>query len=147
MTVVSLLSIILPRHLFPSSVFLQKKIKRLILIDGICSGQWFYRVVSYKANLRIRKAAWMASATNLPWLTPNAHQRNRPEWYFEVQLHQLFSSGSLRNDAEEHKNILSFLINAFLRNSFLTAQRDWKIRQTSVPPCPLTAAHSPLGRT
>lgn len=57
-----------PRHLFPSSVFLQKKIKRLILIDGICSGQWFYRVVSYKADLRIRKAAWMASVTNLPCL-------------------------------------------------------------------------------
>lgn len=58
------------RHLFPSPVlvcffFFQKKIKRLILIDGICSGPWFYRMVSYKANLRSGKAAWMASVTNL----------------------------------------------------------------------------------
>lgn len=42
MTVVSLIHDPL-RHLFPSSFFLQKKIKRLILTDGTCSGQWFYR--------------------------------------------------------------------------------------------------------
>lgn len=39
------------RDLFSSAVFLQKKIKRPILIDGICTGQWFYKTVSYKAVL------------------------------------------------------------------------------------------------
>lgn len=56
------------RHLFRSCVFLQQKIKRLILIDGICSGQWFYRTVSYKADLRTGKAAWTASVTSLQCL-------------------------------------------------------------------------------
>jgi len=57
------------RDLFPSSIFLQEKIKRLILIDGICSGQWFYRMVSYKAGLRTGKAAGTARVTNLQCLS------------------------------------------------------------------------------
>lgn len=134
----------IPWDISLSSVFLQKKMKRLVLIDGICSGQCFCRTFSYKTHLRIGKAAWTASITNLQFL---ADARCSPKkqiwWHFKVWPHLLFSSGSLRNDTEVFHN--TFLPrNVFLRNRFLTARRHWKTRWTSIPPCPLTAAHSPL---
>lgn len=82
------------------------------------------------------------SPTYSTWLMPSVHQR-KIWWHFKVWPHLLFSSGSLRNDTEVLHNTFFFPRNVFLRNRFLTAQRDWKTSWTSVPPCPLTAAHSP----
>lgn len=89
-----------------------------------------------------RQHGQQVSPTYSAWLMPSVHQRNR-------------SGGILRCDHISYSHlapleitltcftILFFPINVFLGNRFLTAQRDWKTRWTSIPPCPLTAAHSP----